>query len=327
MKEIKVKLYRHEDDSYVELWKVLSPQKGEPKYYGRYTYGNSGTWYTIHDPHGYCEMGSPVSNDVMFLLCDEKGEEYFRYSNADENPLPKLETVVSMEWDKIKDSIQHNTENHTADFWAESLCGETVLGINQWLLTFKDPDLYKQEIDAMHGYDENWIYCRTRQVRCEPIPGTEFSYLGKKYQFTKVTCWHTVCGAKWIEYKCTDSPCKIDKWIGKVVYYYDMGNWYDSSNIGTMYDRRTARNVVINALEEIYPKVNDNDELLYVKQNGCAYLEKKSYGKAAEALLGNDLHRDKVLDIIKTEREEHHFYQDTEKNRALIERLYPNICY
>jgi len=50
MKEIKVKLYADENDSFVELWKVIDHVKGDPLYYGRYTYNDEGTWYYVCDP-------------------------------------------------------------------------------------------------------------------------------------------------------------------------------------------------------------------------------------------------------------------------------------
>ena len=93
MKEIKVKKSRNEDDNYVELWKVIDPMKGVPRYYGRYTYKDEGTWYYVSDPLGYCELDRAVENDVMFICCDDSGKECARYSNKDANPLPKFETI------------------------------------------------------------------------------------------------------------------------------------------------------------------------------------------------------------------------------------------
>lgn len=327
MKEIKVRLYRYEDDNFVELWKVIDSVKGEPRYYGRYMYHNEGTWYYVCDPLGYCELHHSVKDDVMFILCDEKGNEYLRYSNADDNPLPKLQEYIKMEWDKHKDKILHNVENHEKDFWAEIIYGETTLGINQWLLSFKDPDLYKKEIDDMYGYDENWLYCRTEEIKYEPIEGTEFTYLGDKYQFTKVTCRHKICGVEWIEYRCTDAPYRIDSWTNSIVSHYgNLGNWYDSSKIGAMYDKRTARNVIVKALEEIYPKENDRSWLLYVDESSFyKTLRKYSYGEAAEILLGKELHRDKVLEIANKEKTEHHFYLNTKENRDYINQKYSEI--
>lgn len=327
MKEIKVRLYRDENDDFVELWKVIDHIKGEPMYYGRYMYGNSGTWYTVCDPLGYCELNSTVKDNVVFVLCGEDGEEYYRYSNADENPLPTFQSYIKMEWNKHKNKIQHNVENHEKDFWAEAIYGETTLGINQWLLSFKDPDLYKKEIDDMYGYDENWLYCHNEEIKYEPIEETEFSYLGRNYQFTKVTYRHKVCGAEWIQYECTDAPYTIDDFYKHIVAYYgSLGNWYDTSNVGAMYDKRTARNIIVKTLEEIYKKGTDRSYLLYVDESSCCkVLRKLAYGEAADVLLGKELHRDNVLEIANREKTEHHFYLNTKENRDMINQMYPEI--
>ena len=79
MREIKVQLYRGEDDNYVELWKTVEEIEGKHRYYGRYTYGNEGTWYSVCDPLGYCELNAPMADDVMFICCDENGNEVIRY--------------------------------------------------------------------------------------------------------------------------------------------------------------------------------------------------------------------------------------------------------
>ena len=137
MREIKVQLYRGEDDNYVELWKTVEEIEGKHRYYGRYTYGNEGTWYSVCDPLGYCELNAPIADDVMFICCDENGNEVIRYSNADGNKLPKFETVIKREWNKVKEKLQHNTEDLTKNFWAECWNGDTTMKINQWLLSYK----------------------------------------------------------------------------------------------------------------------------------------------------------------------------------------------
>lgn len=267
MSEIKVRLYQSENDSYIELWKVIKPEKGKPQFYGRYTYNGKGTWCYVADPLGYCEMDHDVPDDVVFILCDESGNECCRYSNADENPLPTLEEVIKAEWNKIKASIPHNAENYEKDFFTEVKSGETTMGINQWLLSFKDPDLYQKEIAGMNGCDENWLYGTKsgKEIKYEPVPETIFSYLGHEYQFIKVTCKHDVCGVEWIEYKCTDAPYIVEDWNHRVKSYgNDVGNYYNETNIGTMYDIRTARQLVADALAEIYPIAEQNASLLYV---------------------------------------------------------------
>ena len=338
MKEIKVKLYRGEDDYYVELWKVINHIKGEPQYYGRYTFNDEGTWYYVCDPLGYCELDRPVKDDVMFIICDENDNEYMRYSNADENRLLKFDTVMKNKWREFCENFRReheikfpcNTENQTANFWAEAINGETTLGINQWLLTFKDPDLYKKEIDEMYGYDENWTSCnQSREIAYETILNTEFEYIGHKFQFTKVTNKHDVCGAVWVEYLCTDAPYEMDDlpWIEDKSYiknYGYLGNWFDKANVGTMYDKRTARQMVLAKVYDVFGKENQYKGLLYV--NG-RYCYKKSYSDVAEALINRDLHRKSVEDLILhfTERTEGIVFLHTNKNKQKIKEMYPDI--
>lgn len=326
MNEIKVRLYRSEDDNYIELWKVINPEKGKPQYYGRYMYQNEGLWIYVADPLGYCERDHDVPNDVVFILCDEKGKEYYRYSNADENPLPTLEEVIKAEWNKVRGNITHNAENYAKDFLTEVKCGETTLSLNQWLLSFKDPDLYQQEIADMFGYDENWLYGTKsrKEIKYEPISGTVFSYLGLEYQFTAVTCKHDICGVEWIEYKCTDAPYIVEDWNHRVKSYGDVGNYFDPNNIGTMYDIQTARQLVTDALAQIYHAEQDAS-LLYIKKSGCLVLDRISYEKAAEILLGGELHRNKVAELIEAEEKKHSFYPYTIETTKSIIATNPGI--
>lgn len=199
MKEIRVQLYRGENDNYVELWKTVEKINGKHKYYGRYTYGDEGTWYSVCDPLGYCELNAPMADSVIFICCDDSGNEVIRYSNADGNKLPKFENVIKREWDKVKEKLQHNTEDFTKNFWAKCWNGDTTMKINQWLLSYKDPELYPEKAN---DYDENWTGCwAEKEIAYEPIPNTEFEYLGHKYQFTKVKHKHEYCGVEW--YECT----------------------------------------------------------------------------------------------------------------------------
>lgn len=326
MKEIKVKLYSSENDDYVELWEVINKEPNTPKYFGRYTYRNAGIWYTICDPLGYCELNSRVKEDIMFILCDENGNEYCRYSNGQENPLPTFETVIKNEWVKVSDTIAHNTENAEANFWAEAIDGETTMELNKWLLTYMDPVLYKKEIDEMYGITDNWVYCRTEETGYEIIPDTVFSYLGKEFQFAKIKYRHKVCGAEWIEFCCVDAPevQKSDWGNNCISSYMTLGNWFDANATGAMTDRRSARKLVLKALEEIYPMQNKYDRLLYVNTNGYTSARSKTYLEAAEALLdiSRDLHKDKVLELIENEKKAHTFILNTKENRDHLRAKY-----
>lgn len=332
MKEIKVRLYAHENDCYVELWKVLDKNC----YYGRYTFGDEGIWYYVCDPLGYCELDSPVPDDVYFVMCDDDGDPIARYCNADCNPLPKFETYIKNEWAKAKVKVgEYNTENMSANFWAEAWNGDTTMSINQWLLSYKDPDLYAKEIKDMYGYDENWTGCwYEHQIAWEPIPGTEFVYLGKKYQFTKVKHRHDVCGVEWYEYVCTDSPITFCEYANKdrpwVNEYGYMGNWFDRTKYGTMYDKRTARSLVAKLLQTIYPS---KDKLLFIElgdRNSKWYTDycyELSYSDVADKLLSGNLHRNYVDYLCKYIRKETKgkVYECNRGNKLMIKKTYPNI--
>lgn len=91
-------IQRGENDNYVELWKTVEKINGKHKYYGRYTYGDEGTWYSVCDPLGYCELNAPMADSVIFICCDDSGNEVIRYSNADGNKLPKFENVIKINY-------------------------------------------------------------------------------------------------------------------------------------------------------------------------------------------------------------------------------------
>lgn len=333
-KEIRVYKYAEENGSYNELWKVV----GEEKYYVRATESRWCSWYSVCDPLGYCERNEYMPEDVMFVLCDEEGNEYMRYSNGMDNPLPKFEDFVKEKWQFIKANVQHNTENLTANFWAEWYNGDTTMKINQWLISYMDSDLYGKEIEEMHGYPENWTGCwHEHEINYEPIPNSEFMYLGHKYQFTKVTHKHDICGVIWYEFVCTDSPYVIDNvghedrsWINSYMY---MGNWFDDSTHGTMYDQRTAREMVISVLKDAIPKEKDYSQLLYIvlgdrtQKWWSDVCHEATYSEVADWLINRDYHRTHVDDLC--EHIEQHIkgkvYASNRKNKELIREQYPDI--
>lgn len=334
MKEIKVYKYANENDCYVELWREV----GTENYYGRYTYMDAGIWYSVCDPLGYCELNTTIKDDVVFVLCDAEGNEYMRYGNGDENPLPKFETYMYKKWDECKDAIEHNVENLTRNFWAECFNGDTTMKINQWLLSFKDDKLYPDEIKKMYGYDENWTGCwYEHEIGYEPIKGTEFTYLGKKYQFTKVKHKHDVCGVEWYEFVCTDSPYQLSDWANEdrpwIVTYGYLGNWFDDNTYGTMYDKRTAREMVIKALESVIPREKSYQKLLYVQprksfkcydRDTCTEL---GYADAADALINRDLHRENIESICEHIRDvvKDKIFASNRDNKIKITAMYPDI--
>ena len=331
-KEIKVHKYYDENDDYVELWKVI----GEEKYYGRYTYNNEGTWYYVADPLGYCELDRPVSNDVMFILCDEEGTEYHRYSNEQPNPLPKFADYIKMQWKKVKDNIPHNTENDEVNLWTMWISGETVRKLEQWIISFKDPDLYG---DKAKDYDVNWYGCwHNTETEYTPIPSSEFEYLGNKYQFVKVHHKHDVCGVEWDTFECCDNPIQMSPFGTEthpfVESYGEMGNWFDDSKYGTMMDSMTARNKVAEKLTELFPKEKDYQKLLVVKvkknpatYEAPSYCWEMTYGNCAEMLIDRDYHVKNISDLIENikDKTENLIFVANHENRKKVMEMYPDI--
>jgi len=330
-KEIKVKLYRNEDDNYVELWQVVEHKQGTPKYYGRYTYGTEGTWYYICDPLGYCELDYPVKDDVVFILCDDNNNEVLRYSNADKNPLPKFNLFMKQKWNEFSKDLTYNRENFEVDFWSLAYNGETTLSINQWLLTYMDPDLYKKEIDEMSGYDINWtspLY--SSEIKYESIPGTEFEYLGHKYQFTKVFNKHNICGAEWTEFICTDSPYVVEKSPfnknkNYIKNYGYLGNIFDASQTGTMFDKRTAKLLVEKELLKLFPQKIRGASRLFIIEG--IYCYEKTYNNVAEMLISNDYHKTKISALIENLKEitKDIVFASSYQNAQIIKEKYPDV--
>lgn len=323
-KEIKVFKAYEENDDFVELWKTFDEEK--PIYYGRYTWQNLGTWYYISDPLGYCELDHQVPEDITFICCDANGNEQCRYSNADPNPLVKFETYIKAQWERFKTNIQHNEENLEANFWSMCWDGTTTLSLNKWLISFKDPELYGKDAD---DYDENWYGCwHEKQIAWEPIKGTEFTYLGNKYQFVKVTHKHDICGVEWYEFVCADSPMVIDysedsnwhkgrPWINTYMF---MGDWFDSSIKGTMYDKQTGIKRVMNAITDIY-----KGEMISKVFNSYGYVYERlyTYYQAAEELIGRNYSIKHIDEVIKTEEKNPSFEVVSDPT---IEERYPGVA-
>ncbi len=330
-KEIKVYLYANENDDYNELWKVVD----EEKYYARHTFNNEGIWYYVCDPLGYCELDYKVPDDVTFIMCDSEGNEYFRYSNGEPNPLPKFADYIKMQWQKVKDNIPHNTENDEVNFWTMWISGETVRKLNQWLISFKDPDLYG---DAARDYDENWYGCwHNTETEYTTIPNSEFEYLGSKYQFVKVHHKHDICDVEWDTFECCDSPLQMGWWgtetHPQVQSYMEMGNWFDDSKYGTMLDTLTARNRVIDSLLEAFPREKDYQKLLIVKPKTNTdiyshdYCYEKSYSDCAEMLIDRDYHIANISDLTQNikARTENLVFLNNRENKEKIMEMYPEI--
>ena len=241
-KQIKVRLYSTENDDYNELWKVVGSKN---RFFARHVFGRP-TWYYVCDPLGYCELDSPA-DDIDFIVCSQKNKPLFTSNNHDrETEFKTFAETARDHFCKINSSL---------NYFKPSDNGTQITSLNDWLLSFMDPSKYKQEIEDMYGYAENWLYARTDYVGLEPIPNGEFEYLGNKYQI----CWriskHVVCGKEFREIVCCDSPAVIDEFFQIPVVYKCYGAQFDLNDVGTMYSERQARAVLKKALVDHFGDV------------------------------------------------------------------------
>ena len=291
-KEIQIQIYYHENDNYDELWKVVGTPKGAAgKYYVRATeYG--GCWYTVCDPLGYCERNSMVKDNVLFIICDVDGREIGASSNVN-SELPTLRQVAKAEWDRVKDSENYVAENAVKNFWSMCWDGTSTFGVNQWLETFMDTDLYADEIRDMHGYSENWVM---RCKECNKTAISTFEYLGTSYAIYKVKYRHEICGAEYYEYYSGRFPI-MGKYESYIAFY---ASWFDVKNVGTMYPKKIATQKVKEDLKQIY---GDCYVCEYAERYGGKLIYPITIEDAAKRLIGNDLHRVTIDAIAEREKE------------------------
>ena len=230
--EYRVKFYSEEDGSYVELWKLTDQEK----YIARHTYGQK-CWYYVSDPLGYRELDHAMHDDVTVIVCDQKGRELFRTSNADGSVnfnTPKQEAFA--QWKKYAGS--HNTgivtENQSAQFFAHWALGTPVGRFNDWLLSYQDPEQYKEAKD----YAENWLHFRSERIgEFEELD--RYSYLGEKKKIERGHFRHTICGVEWDEYFSGD---------------YFIGHVFDAQHTGPMYSEIEARRILTAAIKTHFPE-------------------------------------------------------------------------
>ena len=149
---------------------------------------------------------------------------------------------------------------------------------------------------------------------------------------------HEYCGVEWYEFVCTDSPyvmqdtpwVKDREWIQSYMY---LGNWFDATTYGTMYDQRTAREKVIAALIKKFPMKKKWDKLLYVKKRtgneiyNCDCCYEKSYSDMADALINRNYHKKDVDHLCEyiDEATEGVVFASNRSNKSLIRQIYPDI--
>lgn len=281
------------NDSYVELWGTFDEPR---KYYARLVYGLP-VWYYVCDPLGYCELDHSVEDDVVFVVCDSNGNELFKSSNEKGSDFPTFKLASWGEWHKIKENYPHFTDDTTADFWSQTFGNGTTISVNKYLLTYMDPLKYEKEIKDMYGYEENWVM-HTTQINREVIH--TFKYLGDRYYIMKITYEHDVCKKQYVEYWCTDK-LELGKWESDLIYFAG----YFNDDLGPMYPKNEAINVMKNALKKIYKEKQISE---IHDSYGYVYERFISYENAAIRLLDGDYNRKSVMAKIAKEKKNHTFW-------------------
>ena len=295
MKEIKVRLYAHKNDSYVELYKVIGGDTKEA-YFARATNrnGTDGEWCFVSDPLGYRELDRSCSDSYLFIVCDSKGKELFRDSNGEiMNPFPTLERKAILTWDEIIKGYPCKKE-----------------GLNDWLLSFLTKDMAEEKLKDLPCHEENWPYWY--DVLSKSIIHRS-SHLGENYCIYKVTNKHRYCDCVWVDYFSGYEV--MDEYTGYIKWH---GACFEESNVGPNYSRRIAIKIVIEALQKIY---ESKYSLSHINQTEYGDFEKKMrYADAAEFLLKGNYNRSFVHEITNREKERRTFYD----SHAEIRKAFPN---
>jgi len=289
---IKVKFHSEDNGNCQQLFKTIDKQEGQKSYYAR---SYDLTWYTVSDPLGYAELDYPASEDITFIICDDKGNEVFQSSNSDKETFPFLKNVCLSEWKQYcTEHEQKNTlENNEVNFLAHAIGGNQVDKLSKWLLTFKDPELYGE---SAKDYDENWTMFRIEELSRKRLH--KFMYCGLKQEITEITMRHTICNVTWKEYYSGQEYC---------------GSIFDTDYIGTMYSPTEAKGKVIKLLKEIY---GDRNYITQVTESyGAIYERHYKLGNAAELLLNGNYNRNFVNKLINKENEKHSFFSSEKEAR------------
>lgn len=293
--EIRVQIDRHENDCYVEVWKVV----GERKYFARYVYGRP-IWYFVCDPHGYCELDHACPDSYVFIVCDQRGKELFRSSNGDPNSsFPTLSACIKEEWQKIHGDL-----------------GACRDGFRDWLLSYMTPEnLAKDPETTQFCPEDNWVWCWHDRVEAKSV--CDFEYLGEPYCIWAVTYKHRYCDCVWVEYLSGNKHMDWEyPW-----FMEHHGYCFPQHTHGPMYSRSQAIEIVSAALKEIY---ETDYSLSYVNEqswDGLPHEQKMTVRAAAEKLIGNDLSRKNVDTLTTAEWDCRHFYAKT----SLAKAVYPDL--
>ena len=302
IKEFRVKLEIHENDDYVEVWKVIVKKNEKKRYFARYTYGE-GEWFFVADPHGYCELDSRCPDNYVFIVCDQNGKELFRSCNGDDSrKFPPLRVLAKQKFAEFAkehpEMVGKKALDTSLELYLHWATGELHFSHDKWLLTFKDPDIYG---DEARDYDENWCYCRWEETGKKVL--AKFDYVGDTYTIERQDLRHTICGKKWSEISSAG-------WL--------MATIFDESDIGTMANKTEAIKAVADMLKELYPEAKYALSYARTVYGDYVYEERLPFSKAAELVINRDFHT-RNIERILTEREKAvgiKFYETTMKLEA-----------
>lgn len=287
MTEFKVRLRLTENDCYTEVWQVV----GEKKYFARHTYGVP-VWYFVCDPFGYCELDRPCPDSYIFVVCDQGGNPLFRDGNGDEfrNSFLSLEQETNKVWQSVKEQFP------TRD------------GLNDWLLSYMTPEnLAKDPVETQFCPADNWTTFWHKRTEHKAV--YEYIYLGTHYAIWAVTCKHRYCDCIWTEYMAGEK--EMDWEYPYFVKYF--GASFDPV-YGPMYSKRQAIQLVKDALNDIYR--NPAHLSLVTEYSHGAYERRMSLREAAERLLGGNLRREAVDEVILREYQKPSMYKDSKSIKA-----------
>lgn len=310
-----VRLIRPEDDNYNELWesKDLS---GNKEYFCRNVFGNKPTWYTVSDPFGYCELSSRVKDNVCFIVCDNNWNELFGTSNLTGADFPTFKQKVKEEWNLIKSNYVFDEYDQTEDLWSQFMGRGPVSSIDNWLLTFKDPEIYEEA----KTYDENWVMY-TDEIGRRSI--WNFAYLGESYSIYEVKYRHRICSKEYEEFWVNYSD--IQK-VRNTADFVKLGD-HHVGDYGTMYTKKDAVKFIHKTINEVYPDnrllSNVREDKFYSKPDKKVFVERQyTKDEAVSFLLKGNYHRAFVESIMANERSNHSFYQEGDQ-QMLID--YPEL--
>ena len=302
--EIQVKLYCPENDSYVELWKIV----GKDQYIGRFTYGQK-QWVYVCDPLGYCEIDGVISNDITVIVCDQEGTELFRTNNGDGSAnfnTPKEEAFAQWKSFTEQSLINATVEDQNVLFYVHWATGDPAGKFNDWLLSFKDPDAYPEAKD----YQENWLYCMAENIG-EPEQLSTYAYLGEELHIERVRCRHKVCGAVWSEYYSG----------GQFI-----GTDFDESICGPMYAEGTAKRLAKEAIRTHFAAYENVSVVSKCGPPTASYYVQHNLrlSEAADYLLNGNFHKDAVDAAVAAEAKKTQFFKCGFRGIEAIRAIYPD---